>query len=159
MEDNIELLSHPLKNLLRNAGLYILIMSLHLLYILTELRKFGIKDGESVRKEAYDSLIDDVLSKRANSRAMALLKNKDYTRKGLEDKLRDGYYPDMCIDYALEYVTRFGYINDERLQRTMLILRQVISQEDRLNLSYKQKGVDADIISRVCDEFYEDNRI
>lgn len=43
-------------------------------------------------KEAYDSLIDDVLSKRATVRAMALLKNKDYTRKGLEDKLRDGYY-------------------------------------------------------------------
>ena len=41
-----------------------------------ELRKFGIKDGESLRKELYDSLIDDVLSKRATVRAMALLDRK-----------------------------------------------------------------------------------
>ena len=76
-----------------------------------------------------------MLSKRATVRAMALLKNKDYTRKGLEDKLRDGYYPDTCIDYALEYVTRFDILMMSVLQRIMLILRQVISQEDRLNLS------------------------
>ena len=47
-----------------------------------------------------------MLSKRATVRAMALLKNKDYTRKGLEDKLRDGYYPDKCVEHAIEYVSR-----------------------------------------------------
>ena len=94
MEDNIELIVTSIKELTKKRRLvYINYEPAFALYA-AELRKFGIKDGESVRKEAYDSLIDDVLSKRATVRAMALLKNKDYTRKGLEDKLRDGYYPD-----------------------------------------------------------------
>ena len=98
-----------------------------------------------------------MLSKRATVRAMALLKNKDYTRKGLEDKLRDGYYPDMCIDYALEYVTRFGYINDERFAENYVNFKAGNKPRRQIELKLKQKGVNADIISRVCDEFYEDN--
>ena len=90
MEDNIELIVTSIKELTKKRRLvYINYEPAFALYV-AELRKFGIKDGESVRKEAYDSLIDDVLSKRATVRAMALLKNKDYTGKGLEDKLRDG---------------------------------------------------------------------
>ena len=157
MEDNIELIVTSIKELTKKRRLvYINYEPAFALYA-AELRKFGIKDGESVRKEAYDSLIDDVLSKRATVRAMALLKNKDYTRKGLEDKLRDGYYPDMCIDYALEYVTRFGYINDERFAENYVNFKAGNKPRRQIELKLKQKGVDADIISRVCDEFYEDN--
>ena len=157
MEDNIELIVTSIKELTKKRRLvYINYDPAFALYA-AELRKFGIKDGESVRKEAYDSLIDDVLSKRATVRAMALLKNKDYTRKGLEDKLRDGYYPDMCIDYALEYVTRFGYINDERFAENYVNFKAGNKPRRRIELKLKQKGVDADIISRVCDEFYADN--
>ena len=157
MEDNIELIVTSIKELTKKRRLvYINYEPAFALYA-AELRKFGIKDGESVRKEAYDSLIDDVLSKRATIRAMALLKNKDYTRKGLEDKLRDGYYPDMCIDYALEYVTRFGYINDERFAENYVNFKAGNKPRRQIELKLKQKGVDADIISRVCDEFYEDN--
>ena len=157
MEDNIELIVTSIKELTKKRRLvYINYEPAFALYA-AELRKFGIKDGESVRKEAYDSLIDDVLSKRATVRAMALLKNKDYTRKGLEDKLRDGYYPDMCIDYALEYVTRFGYINDERFAENYVNFKAGNKPRRQIELKLKQKGVDADIISRVCDEFYADN--
>lgn len=157
MEDNIELIVTSIKELTKKRRLvYINYEPAFALYA-AELRKFGIKDGESVSKEAYDSLIDDVLSKRATVRAMALLKNKDYTRKGLEDKLRDGYYPDTCIDYALEYVTRFGYINDERFAENYVNFKAGNKPRRQIELKLKQKGVDADIISRICDEFYADN--
>ena len=145
MEDNIELIVTSIKELTKKRRLvYINYEPAFALYA-AELRKFGIKDGESVRKEAYDSLIDDVLSKRATVRAMALLKNKDYTRKGLEDKLRDGYYPDMCIDYALEYVTRFGYINDERYARTYIAYRMDSKSRQKILQELIGKGVDRDI--------------
>ena len=134
MEDNIELIVTSIKELTKKRRLvYINYEPAFALYA-AELRKFGIKDGESVRKEAYDS-----------------------TRKGLEDKLRDGYYPDMCIDYALEYVTRFGYINDERFAENYVNFKAGNKPRRQIELKLKQKGVDADIISRVCDEFYEDN--
>ena len=114
MEDSIELIVTSIKELTKKRRLVYINYEPAFAVYTAELRKFGIKDGESVRKELYDSLIDDVLSKRATVRAMALLKNKDYTRKGLEDKLRDGYYPDKCVEHAIEYVSQFGYINDDR---------------------------------------------
>ena len=122
-----------------------------------ELRKFGIKENGAVSKEAFDTLVDEVLAKRATVRAMALLKNKDYTRKGLEDKLKEGYYPDRCIEHALEYVSRFGYINDERFAENYVNFKAGNKTRRQIELKLKQKGVDVDIISRVCDEFYEDN--
>ncbi len=43
------------------------------------------------------------------------------------------------------------------LQRIMLIFKAGNKPRRQIELKLKQKGVDADIISRVCDEFYEDN--
>ena len=63
----------------------------------------------------------------------------------------------MCIDYALEYVIRFGYINDERFAENYVNFKAGNKPRRQIELKLKQKGVDADIISRVCDEFYADN--
>ena len=157
MEDNIELIVTSIKELTKKRRLVYINYEPAFAVYTAELRKFGIKDGESVRKELYDSLIDDVLSKRATVRAMALLKNKDYTRKGLEDKLRDGYYPDKCVEHAIEYVSQFGYINDDKFAENYVNFKAGNKPRRQIELKLKQKGIDADIIRRVCDEFYEDN--
>lgn len=157
MEDNIELIVTSIKELTKKRRLVYINYEPAFAVYTVELRKFGIKENGAVSKEAFDTLVDEVLAKRATVRAMALLKNKDYTRKGLEDKLKEGYYPDRCIEHALEYVSRFGYINDERFAENYVNFKAGNKTRRQIELKLKQKGVDADIISRVCDEFYEDN--
>lgn len=157
MEDNIELIVTSIKELTKKCRLVYINYEPAFAVYTVELRKFGIKENGVVSKEAFDILVDEVLAKRATVRAMALLKNKDYTRKGLEDKLKEGYYPDRCIEHALEYVSRFGYINDERFAENYVNFKAGNKPRRQIELKLKQKGVDADIISRVCDEFYEDN--
>lgn len=157
MEDNIELIVTSIKELTKKRRLVYINYEPSFAVYTVELRKFGIKENGAVSKEAFDTLVDEVLAKRATVRAMALLKNKDYTRKGLEDKLKEGYYPDRCIEHALEYVSRFGYINDERFAENYVNFKAGNKTRRQIELKLKQKGVDVDIISRVCDEFYEDN--
>ena len=157
MEDNIELIVTSIKELTKKRRLVYINYEPAFAVYTVELRKFGIKENGAVSKEAFDTLVDEVLAKRATVRAMALLKNKDYTRKGLEDKLKEGYYPDRCIEHALEYVSRFGYINDERFAENYVNFKVGNKTRRQIELKLKQKGVDVDIISRVCDEFYEDN--
>ena len=157
MEDNIELIVTSIKELTKKRRLVYINYEPAFAVYTVELRKFGIKENGAVSKEAFDTLVDEVLAMRATVRAMALLKNKDYTRKGLEDKLKEGYYPDRCIEHALEYVSRFGYINDERFAENYVNFKAGNKPRRQIELKLKQKGVDADIISRVCDEFYADN--
>ena len=157
MEDNIELIVTSIKELTKKRRLVYINYEPAFAVYTVELRKFGIKENGVVSKEAFDTLVDEVLAKRATVKAMALLKNKDYTRKGLEDKLKEGYYPDRCIEHALEYVSRFGYINDERFAENYVNFKAGNKTRRQIELKLKQKGVDVDIISRVCDEFYEDN--
>lgn len=157
MEDNIELIVTSIKELTKKRRLVYINYEPAFAVYTVELGKFGIKENGAVSKEAFDTLVDEVLAKRATVRAMALLKNKDYTRKGLEDKLKEGYYPDRCIEHALEYVSRFGYINDERFAENYVNFKAGNKTRRQIELKLKQKGVDVDIISRVCDEFYEDN--
>ncbi len=157
MEDNIELIVTSIKELTKKRRLVYINYEPAFAVYTAELRRFGIKVDEAVRKEAYASLVDEVLSKRATIRAMALLKNKDYTRKSLEDKLKEGYYPDKCIEHALEYVTGYGYINDERYAENYVNYKAGNKPRRQIELKLKQKGIDPDIVCRVCDEFYADN--
>lgn len=157
MEDNIELIVTSIKELTKKRRLVYINYEPAFAVYTAELRRFGIKVDEAVRKEAYASLVDEVLSKRATIRAMALLKNKDYTRKSLEDKLKEGYYPDKCIEHALEYVTGYGYINDERYAENYVNYKAGNKPRREIELKLKQKGIDSDIVRRVCDEFYSDN--
>lgn len=157
MEDNIELIVTSIKELTKKRRLVYINYEPAFAVYTAELRKFGIKENEAVSKETFNTLVDEVLLKRATIRAMALLKNKDYTRKGLEDKLKEGYYPDRCIEHALEYVSRFGYINDERFAENYVNFKAGNKPRIQIELKLKQKGVDSDIIRRICDEFYDDN--
>lgn len=157
MESNVEYIITSIKELTKKRRLiYINYEPAFALYI-GELRRFGIRDGEVLTQNNYDTLVYDVLKKRATIRAMSLLKDKDYTRKELQDKLRDGYYPESCIESAIEYVERYGYINDERYAENYVSFKASSKPRRQIEVKLKQKGIDSDTISRICDEFYTDN--
>lgn len=121
-----------------------------------ELRKFGIKEQSYISEDVYDEIMT-VLSKRAVIRGMNLLKNKDYTRAEFIKKLKDGYYPDKAVDAALEYIDRYGYIDDDRYARNYVAFKAPIKSRRIIEQKLKEKGVSADIIACVCDEYYSDN--
>ncbi len=56
------------------------------LYI-SEIRRFNIKKDAYISSEDYEGIID-ILNKRSKIRAMSLLKDRDYTRKKLFEKLK-----------------------------------------------------------------------
>ena len=79
-----------------------------------ELRLFHVKVGEELTEKAYRQIIDELLPKRAKSRAMNLLKDRDYTVSQLREKLVQGFYPEEAIEEAITYVESFHYLDDLR---------------------------------------------
>jgi len=79
-----------------------------------ELRLYHIVIGTELTEGDYDEIIHTVLPKRAKKRCLMLLQKRDYTEEELRRKLREGEYPEPCIDEAITYVKGYHYVDDFR---------------------------------------------
>ena len=121
-----------------------------------ELHRFHIKQGEELEEEARQSIFHEILPKRAKLRCMNLLKARDYTRKQLEDKLKQGGYPSDIIEEAVAYVESYGYINDENYARNFIEYNMQKKSRKRIENDLSQKGVSKELVRKVFDELKED---
>lgn len=122
---------------------------------ISEIRRFNIKKDAYISLEDYEDIID-ILNKRSKIRAMSLLKDRDYTRKKLFEKLKANGYPDECIEKAVQYVSSYGYIDDKRYAVNYIISHMTSKSRRVIEQSLMLKGVDADIISCALDECYDE---
>ena len=122
-----------------------------------DLRNYGIEVGKELTEETIDSIYNDVLMKRAKLRAMHLLERRDYTVKAMKDKLRENLYPESVINEAVDYVTGYHYIDDERY--AMSYINSHVQSMSRRQISDKLriKGISEDIINNCMDEYLEEN--
>ena len=117
-----------------------------------ELRQFQIKENQELPEESYQQIITQILPKRAKLRSMNLLKSRDYTKKQLEDKLREGDYPKECIEEAGAYVESYGYIDDRRYAKDYIEYHIQTKSRTRIEADLMRKGIAKDIIWEVFDE-------
>lgn len=118
-----------------------------------ELRRYGIKQGETLDEATYDRIIGEVLVKRAKLRALNLLKSRSYTEKRLRDKLEAGKYPAACIEQAIAYVKSYGYINDEQYAADFLFYHGRNLNRLQIFQKLKQKGIAEEIIRDVYERY------
>jgi regulatory protein len=125
----------------------------------SELRTYGIAKDKEFSKEDYDSLVEDVLVKRAKLRCMNLLKSRDYTRYQMENKLKSGYYPDEVIDRAIAYVMSYGYIDDVRYAATYLGCKSATKSKKQIRNELMLKGISSEDIETAFGTCMEENRL
>lgn len=121
-----------------------------------ELRRFQMKQGVEIPEETYQNILREILPKRARLRCMNLLKTKAYTEKQLEDKLKQGGYPEEVIQEALAYVESYGYINDSAYARDYIEYHVQTRSRRRIENDLLQKGIRKDLIRKAFDELSED---
>ena len=120
-----------------------------------ELRSYHIAEGEELDQEDYETIMGQVLPKRAKLRAMNLLKSREYTTKQLHDKLKDGGYPERIISEALAYVESFHYTDDLRYAVAYISGHESIRSRRRIELDLLNKGIDQDTLDRAWQEWEE----
>lgn len=124
------------------------------LYI-SELRRFNIKKDTYISKKDYEEIIG-ILNKRSKIRAMSLLKDRDYTRKKLYEKLKANGYPDECIEEAVQYVSSYGYIDDKRYAENYVLSHMTSKSKRVIEQTLMLKGIDSDIIAGALDKCYNE---
>lgn len=121
-----------------------------------EIRKWQLREGDELSGQARQDIMEEILPKRARLRSMNLLKNRDYTKKQLTDKLRQGGYPEEAIMQALSYVESYGYINDERYARSYIEYHMQDRSRVRIEQDLYKKGIDKALIGRCFDKLLEE---
>ncbi|MCR5674734.1 MAG: recombination regulator RecX [Lachnospiraceae bacterium] len=125
----------------------------------TEIKKYGIREGEALDGETLREILTVLLPKRAKLRAMNLLKTRDYTRARLTDKLKEGGYPDAVVEEAVDYVASYRYIDDERYARDFIRGRMARASRMKIRGELLQRGIDAGTADAALEELYADDLI
>lgn len=114
-----------------------------------ELRLYHICEGGEMTQADYEEIMTKVLPKRAKLRAMNLLKSREYTTKQLQDKLREGYYPEEIITQALDYVASYHYTDDLRYAETYISDHEESRSRRRIDQDLKDKGIDRAVLEQA----------
>lgn len=120
-----------------------------------ELRQFHIKEEQELSSENYHHIMTQILPRRAKLRSMNLLQSKAYTRKQLEDKLKQGEYPQECIEEALAYVESYGYIDDERYARDFIEYQIQNKSRNRIEMDLMKKGISKETVQKAFESLQE----
>ena len=120
-----------------------------------EVRRLGIREGEPLSEESLREIEEEILPTRAKRRAMNLLQNRDYTEAGLREKLRNGDYPESCIEEAVAYVKSYGYVDDCRYAGDFITYNLDRKSRTRMEQDRMRKGISKDTIRTVFEELEE----
>ena len=120
-----------------------------------ELRKYHICEDEEISDSVYESIMQELLPKRAKLRCMNLLKSRDYTEYQLRMKLKQGLYPEDIIDEAISYIKSYGYVDDLRYAKSYIHYAGNTKSVRKIETDLKGKGISKEIIDKAYQECTE----
>lgn len=114
-----------------------------------EVERFGIEEGKELEADVYQRILTEVLLGRAKERALYLLKSSGKTEAWMKKKLQEAGYPEEAVDYAMNFLKEYGFINDRAYAESYV--RSYGNRKSRRQLVYElsQKGVSQEEISEA----------
>ncbi len=118
----------------------------------TEVEHYGIREGAFLGEEAYHEIMEKLLPKKVCQRAMYFLLKMDRTEFQLRKKLRDSLFPEFLVDYAIDYVKSFHYIDDVRYAVSYIDYRKDSRSRLQLTSELRGKGVSREDIEKAFEQ-------
>lgn len=112
------------------------------------------QEGGYISENLYRKLLCEIVGLRAKKRALLLLEQRDYTVKGLEEKLRTNGYPEECVAEAICYVRQYRYVDDFRYAKHYISYYQEKRSRQRLKADLLKKGVDKKTAELALEEIF-----
>ncbi|MDO4291773.1 MAG: regulatory protein RecX [Eubacteriales bacterium] len=123
-----------------------------------ELRLYGVKLQEELTEENYRQITGELLPRRAALRCMNLLKARAYTESQLRRKLSEAFYPADSIEYALEYVKSYHYVDDARYARDYIESSSGRKSRRVIEMELARRGVPRELVEEAFAEQEEAGR-
>lgn len=115
-----------------------------------ELECYRIDEGKELEDEVYETLLNQLLYKRARERALYLLDRRPYTDRQLREKLA-GQYPVQVIDRVMVFLQGYGYVDDAEYVRRYLETYAGRRSRAQLIRELSVKGISRDMVCAHLD--------
>lgn len=91
--------------------------------------------------------------KKAAEKAMNLLLQQDRTRRELQDRLYRAGFSRRASEYAMNYVTSYGYLDDLRYAGNYISFHKGNRSRKELRFKLLNKGVEPEVIAAAFEEY------
>lgn len=115
----------------------------------SEIGKFSIAIGEELQEKDYRYIVDEVLYPRAKERALHLLESSEKTKYQINQKLKDGYYPEQIIERVIAFLESYNLVDDYRYCNLYINTYSSSKSIKVLQLELIKKGVSKNVIEDV----------
>lgn len=121
--------------------------------------EYGISKGDEITDEEIEEI------KRKDSPALAVMQAANIisyaqrTEKELERKLRDKKFNDDAIEYAINKMKGYGYIDDDAYVTSFISSKAIPNHwgEQKIISSLLQKGISIELIKEKIEECFSDD--
>ena len=121
-----------------------------------DLVKYGLSVDKDNSKE-LEFIIDELLPKRALSRALKIVSERDMTERMLSEKLNADCYPEDSINSVIDKLKKERLINDERFIRGFIESKSAKKSKRDIMIALSSKVWDMNLCERLYDELKADD--
>jgi regulatory protein len=121
-----------------------------------DLVKYGLSVDKNNSKE-LEFIIDELLPKRALSRALKIVSERDMTERMLSEKLNADCYPEDIINSVIDKLKKERLINDERFIRGFIESKSAKKSKRDIMIALSSKVWDMNLCERLYDELKADD--
>lgn len=123
------------------------------LYI-SEIRRFKISENVELDMDKL-SEIHTILVTRVKNRILYLLGDSDKSTYSVKSKMKMAGYPDDVVECAVDTLTEYGYLNDERFARNYIEYMRDYRGKSRREIynNLLIKGISEDLIGQIISEY------
>ena len=123
----------------------------------SELSSCHLKDGEAVTEDQIETILSEIVMKRAKRKAMSLLQSMDRTESELRERLLRQDFPEETVDQAVRYVKSFGYVDDRRYVESFILSRKGRKSRREIYAELSGKKIDGEIVDEMMERCYEES--
>lgn len=117
-----------------------------------ELKKYCVEEGRELSREQYEVILQEALLPRAKERALYLLKTRDRTELEIRRKLQDGYFPKEAMEYAVNFLKSYGFVDDINYGRRYIRANSDKKSKRQIQFELQQKGLDKETVRELLEE-------
>lgn len=120
--------------------------------------KLRLQKGMEVDEAELENILKEENRNKCFNDAVFLLGKRNYFEKVLKDKLKEKEYDEEAIQFAIEKLYHYGYLNEERLTEAFVKDKKRFSKKGPRYIAsaLKAKGVDEGLIKETLEACYEE---
>ncbi len=121
----------------------------------SDIKRLKLDIGQDVAREILEDFRKNFLYKRAMDKAISSIKYSEKCEYDIRRKLEELYFDHEIIDFTIDKLKSYDYINDERY--ASMYIRTHINNKSRKNITYMLLA--KNISSEIIEEAFEINEL